>query len=327
MKKNIAIIDGGFSQEAQVSFKSAETLINNLDSEKYEGHRIRIIDHNWIYDPEGTPLPVDKNDFSVLINGTKITFDCAMIIIHGTPGEDGKLQAYFDLVGIPYTSCDQLTSTLTFNKYFCNRVLETYGIKCAKALLFRHSNEYNDEQIVDTLGLPCFVKPNDGGSSFGAAKVNHQSELRQCIESAFEHGDQVIVEEFMPGTEVTNGVYFNGTNVHAFAITEIVTTNEFFDYKAKYNGESEEITPARISDELTVLIKATTVDIYQKLGLNGICRIDYIIKDDVPHVIEINTIPGQSSASLIPQVAIYEGISLKDLFTTTIENATGLAAN
>jgi D-alanine-D-alanine ligase len=324
MKKNIAIVDGGFSQEAHVSFKSAETVINNLDREKYVGHRIRIIDQNWTYDPDGNPLLVDKNDFSVIINGEKLTFDCAIIIIHGTPGEDGKLQAYFDLVGMPYNTCNQVTSTLSFNKYFCNRILESFGIKCAKALLFRYPSEYNDDEIVTSLGLPCFVKPNDGGSSYGAAKVNEQNELRQYIEKAFEHGDQVIVEEFMPGTEVTNGVYFNGTEIQTLAITEITTPNEFFDYAAKYNGESEEITPARISDELTKSIKGITKDIYRKLGLNGICRMDYIIKKGVPHVIEINTVPGQTSASLIPQMAEYEGISLKEMYTTSIENATRL---
>ncbi|MBL4706253.1 MAG: D-alanine--D-alanine ligase [Flavobacteriales bacterium] len=323
MNKRIAVIDGGFSDEAQISFKSADTVMYNLDPDQYEAHRIRITDNNWIYDPEGRRLSVDKNDFSVDLDGVKLLFDCAMIIIHGTPGEDGKLQGYFDLIGLPYTTCDQLTSTLTFNKYFCNRVLETYGIKCAKALLFRHSNEFTDQQVIDQLGLPCFVKPNDGGSSFGAAKVNTAAELRDCILNAFEHGKQVIVEEFMAGTEVTNGIYHNGQDIQPLPVTEIVTTNDFFDYKAKYNGESEEITPARISDELTKSIKSTSKDIYQKLGLDGVCRVDYIIREGVPHVIEINTIPGQSAESITPKMAAIEGISMAQLFSTLIENATG----
>lgn len=321
MKLKIAVVDGGFSHEAQISFLSAETAMNHLDKDRFESHRVRIVDNNWTYDPDGQNLPIDKNDFSVVVNGKKITFACAVIMIHGTPGEDGKLQAYFDLIDLPYTTCDQLTSTITFNKYYCNRILESYGFKCAKAVLMRTPEEYSDREIIDQLGIPCFVKPNDGGSSFGATPVNDPEKLRPSILQAFDHGKQVIVEEFMAGTEVTNGVYFNGSEVHALPITEIVTKNEFFDFKAKYEGESEEITPARISDQMTADIKVITRNIYEKLGLAGICRVDYIIKDGIPHVIEINTVPGQTSESLIPKMLGIEGVSLQSFFSTLIDNA------
>ncbi len=321
MKLRIAVVDGGFSSEDQISYLSADTVMAKLDSSLYEPHRIRINKDGWTYDPTHLKLAVDKNDFSVILDGERLHFDCAMIVIHGTPGEDGKLQAYFDLLNIPYTTCNQLTSTLTFNKFYCNRVLESYGFKCARAMLLRTPDDYNDEQIIASLSLPCFVKPNDGGSSFGASRVNEEKQLRPAIKQAFEHGKEVIVEEFMPGQEVTNGVYFNGQEVHPLPITEIVSKNEFFDFEAKYKGESEEITPARISNELTAEIKATSKAIYEKMGLAGVCRIDYIIKNGVPHVIEINTVPGQSAESIIPKMAACDGIELSDLFYDLIKNA------
>ena len=321
LKMNIAVIDGGFSEEAQISFKSADTIMKNLNNTDYRAHRIRIIDKNWVYDPNGKQLPVDKNDFSVLLEDKIIRFDCALIVIHGTPGEDGKLQAYFDLIDIPYTTCNHLTSTLTFNKYYCNRVLDSLGFSCAKALLLKTQDDYSDKEIIDYLKLPCFVKPNDGGSSFGASKVTTENTLSEAIKNAFAHGEEVIVEEFLAGTEVTNGVYFNGKQVCPLPITEIVTSNAFFDYNAKYNGESTEITPARISDQLTEKIKSITKEIYEKLGLAGVCRVDYIIRENVPCVIEINTVPGQSAESITPKMAAIEGIRLEALYSTLIEQA------
>ena len=233
---HVAVIDGGYSHEAQISFLSANTVIDNLDRSKYHVHRVRIVDSDWKFDPEGANISINKNDFSVQVDGQYIKFEFAMIVIHGTPGEDGKLQAYFDMLNIPYSTCDQLTSTLTFNKFYCNRVLESYGVECAKALLLRDPSDYTDQEVIEQLGLPCFVKPNDGGSSFGAARVNDANSLRTAINSAFEHGEQVIIEEFMAGTEVTNGVYHNGSEVYPLPITEIVTENEFFDFEAKGKG-------------------------------------------------------------------------------------------
>ena len=321
MKKQIAVIDGGFSEEAQISFKSADAVLTNLDTDRFIAHRIRIVDERWIYDPLGLKLEVNKNDFSVELNGEKLRFDCAMILIHGTPGEDGKLQAYFDLLGLPYTTCDHSSSTLTFNKYLCNRVLESYGFKCAKGVLLRKTTDWTASGIVDDLGLPCFVKPNDGGSSFGATRVTEESQLEKAIRDAFDHGKDVIIEEFMEGPEVTNGVYFNGSEVKSLPITEIITENDFFDFNAKYKGESSEITPARISQDLTDEIKDISERIYKSLGLAGVCRIDYIIKEGVPHVIEINTVPGQSTESIVPKMAAIEGVSLTDLFSCLIDQA------
>lgn len=321
MKKDIAVIDGGFSNEAHISFKSADTVMEQLDTEKFNLHRIRIIDNDWTYDPDNKNLPVDKNDFSVTIEGERTCFDCAMIVIHGTPGEDGKLQAYFDLIGIPYTTCNHQLSTLTFNKYLCNRILETHGFKCAKALLLRSEDDYTDNEIIDHLKLPCFVKPNDGGSSFGATKVNEPIDLRTAVIDAFQHGKEVIIEEYMSGPEVTNGVYHDGADVRPLPITEILTDNDFFDYDAKYKGQSSEVTPAQLPQALTTSIKSTTKSIYECLGLAGVCRIDYIIKEGVPHVIEINTVPGQSAESIVPKMAAIEGVSLEALYTKLIENA------
>jgi len=321
MKKQIAVIDGGFSEEAKISFKSTDAVMKHLDTDRFVAHRIRIVDEKWMYDPLGLQLEVNKNDFSVELNGETLRFDCAMILIHGTPGEDGKLQAYFDLISLPYTTCDHSSSTLTFNKYLCNRVLESYDFKCAKGILLRKSTDWTASEIVNKLGLPCFVKPNDGGSSFGATRVTEGSQLEKAITNAFDHGREVIVEEFMEGTEVTNGVYFNGTEVRPLPITEIITENDFFDFNAKYKGESSEITPARISQELTNEIKDISERIYKSLGLAGVCRIDYIIKGGAPHVIEINTVPGQSSESIVPKMAAIEGVSLKDLFSCLIDQA------
>ena len=321
MKKHIAVIDGGYSNEAEISFKSADTVMNNLNTDQYVPHRIRITKESWTYDPLGLNLEVNKSDFSVQLKDSIQKFDCAMIVIHGTPGEDGKLQAYFDMIGMPYNTCDQMSSTLTFNKYYCNRALETYGFNCAKAILLRKSTSWSAPAIVTELGLPCFVKPNDGGSSFGATRVTEEGQLEAAINSAFQHGKEVIIEEFISGTEVTNGVFFNGTEVKALPVTEIVSENDFFDFNAKYLGQSSEITPARISDQLTKKIQSISTEIYTVLGLAGICRIDYMIKGETPYIIEINTVPGQSSESIVPKMAAIEGISLSELFSRTIEQA------
>ena len=321
MKKNIAIVAGGYSSEMVVSMKSAETIYNNLPSEKYVKYKVVITENEWYALVSEEKISIDKNDFSATINNQKITFDCAYITIHGTPGEDGKLQGYLDMLNIPYTTPSQSASTLTFNKWNCNQVLANNGVNCSKSIILRSKNHsYSNEYILNEVGLPCFVKPNDGGSSFGISKVTEASKLNEAIENAFSQGKEVMIETFMAGPEVTCGAYKHNGKIFALPITEIVSKNDFFDFEAKYNGLSDEITPARISDELTHEVKELTKKVYQLLDLNGIIRIDYILKNNKPHVIEVNTTPGMSSASLIPQqVAYQENIELGQLLDWMIE--------
>lgn len=323
MKKNIAIIAGGYSSELVVSMKSAETIYTHISAEKYNKYKVVITDTEWYALVNDTKIDIDKNDFSITIKNEKITFDCAYITIHGTPGEDGKLQGYFDMLNIPYTTPSQSASALTFNKWNCNQVLANNGVKCSKSIILRSKNHtYTNEYILNEVGLPCFVKPNDGGSSFGTSKVTEANKLSEAIDNAFAQGKEVIIEAFMPGSEVTCGAYKHNGKVFALPITEIVSKNDFFDFDAKYNGSSEEITPARISDELTQEVKELTKHIYSLLDLNGIIRIDYILKNNSPHVIEVNTTPGMSSASLIPQqVAYQENLELGQLLDWMIEEA------
>ena len=313
--KNVAIIEGGYSHEKIISLQSAETVFNNIDSEKYNGIKVRIDEEGWFAFVGDNKIKIDRTDFSA----GAIRFDVAFIVIHGTPGEDGKLQAYFDMLGIPYTTCSHFAATLTFNKFACNRYLKTFGIKVADAVLVRKNEAINTQEIVAKVGLPCFVKPNDGGSSFGVTKVKNETELQTAIELALAHGTQAIVERFMEGREVTNGIYRNKDGFVSLPITEIVTTNDFFDFEAKYKGESEEITPADLTDELTAKVKAVTTQIVELLAMNGIARADYIIQNNEPYLIEINTVPGMSAASLIPQMAAHQGISLKQLFNEVLE--------
>lgn len=313
MKKDIAVIEGGFSSEAEISYKSAQTVRNNLDTDMYSIWQVVLTEKKWVVTHNGIEIDINKSDFSFTINNEKIKFDAVFIMIHGTPGEDGKLQGYFDMLNVPYTGCSQFASALTFNKFYCNKALKSMGIDCANGVYLTDKN-YTDNDIISKLGLPCFVKPADGGSSFGASKVNTLEELTPAINKAFQHGKSVIIEEYLNGVEVTNGVYRKNGHPFALAITEIATTNDFFDFEAKYNGASEEITPARISDKMTLKIKQISEKVYGLLNLNGVCRIDYMIQDNIPYLIEINTIPGQSSASLIPQQVQYEGMTLGEFY-------------
>jgi D-alanine-D-alanine ligase len=321
MKKNIAIIAGGYSSELVVSMKSAETIYNNLPSEKYNRFKIIITQDKWYATINDIKVTVDKNDFSILIDDEKITFDCAYITIHGTPGEDGKLQGYFDMLNIPYSTASQSTSSLTFNKWMCNQVLANNGVKCSKSIILRSKDHtYTEEFILTEVGLPCFVKPNDGGSSFGISKVTKANKLSEAIENAFSQGKEVLIEAFMAGSEVTCGAYKHNGKVFALPITEIVSQNDFFDFDAKYNGLSDEITPARISDELTKEVQELTTYIYQLLDLSGIIRVDYILKNNTPHVIEVNATPGMSQQSIIPQqIAYQENLELGQLLDWMIE--------
>ncbi len=318
MKPTIAIIEGGYSHEKVISLKSAATVYENIDIEKYTPIKVRIDEEGWFAFVDGSKTPVNRDDFSVSINNQKIKFDFAFIVIHGTPGEDGKLQAYFDMLSIPYSTCNHLAATLTFNKYVCNQFLKSLGITVANAVLVRKNEIIEAENVFKIVGLPCFVKPADGGSSFGVSKVKELNALLPAIQKAQEHGTEVLVEAFMEGREFTNGVYLSENGIKVLPITEIITQNEFFDFEAKYLGESQEITPAELDADMTTKIKEITHKVYQLLGLKGMCRVDYILVGNSPHVIEVNTVPGLSAQSLIPQMAAYEGISLKELFSEVI---------
>ena len=313
--KRVAVIEGGYSSEKEVSVKSAQTVFDNLDRTKFEPIKVLIDENEWTaYDDLGR-YPINKNDFSFTKNGSKCNFDYAFIVIHGTPGEDGKLQGYLDMIGIPYNTSSAAITALTFQKFHCNQFLKNFGINVAEAVLIKGGDQPNLDEIIEKVALPCFVKPTDGGSSFGVTKVKAKKDLLPAINAAFDHGSEVIIEEFIEGRELTNGVYRDNEGIKALPITEIISENEFFDYEAKYNGQSNEVTPAEISDALTAKIKALTIHIYSTLGMKGIARVDYIIdNNNNPFVIEINSVPGMSKESIVPQMLEVEGIDLGELF-------------
>lgn len=323
MKKNIAIIAGGYSSELEVSLKSVETIYTHLPKEKYNSFVVIINSEGWNVRVNEALLPINKNDFSFVMDGNKINFDCVYLTIHGTPGEDGKLQGYFDMLGIPYNSSNQKSSSLTFDKWACNQVLANNSIKVSKSILINdRAALFNTKEIVAELGLPCFVKPNDGGSSFGISKVKKEVQLIPAINRAFAEGNEVMIESFMEGKEVTCACYKIDNKLFTLPLIEIISENEFFDYEAKYEGLSQEICPARVSDTIKNSVEELTTKIYQLLGLNGITRVDYILVNEEPHVIEVNTAPGMSSASLVPQmVEKQEGVELSNLLSDIVEDA------
>ena len=312
--KNIAVLEGGYSHEKVISLLSAETVFQNIDKEQFNPIKVRIDEEGWFAFYNGEKVEINRSDFSF----NEVKFDFAFIVIHGTPGEDGKLQAYFDMLGMPYSTASHLAATLTFNKFVCNQYLKNFGVKVAEAVLIRQNESYKSNEIIAKVGLPCFVKPADGGSSFGVTKVVAENELESAITFALKHGTQAIIESFMQGREVTNGIFKGKDGIKVLPITEIVTTNAFFDFDAKYKGESEEITPADLPIAIEQKVKTETKRIYEILDLDGICRADYIIQGEEPYLIEINTVPGMSDASLIPQMAAYEGIELKKLLSEVI---------
>ncbi len=320
--KHIAIVAGGDSSEVVVSLKSAQGIKSFIDQNTYKTTIVTIIGNEWnAVVSETEHYPIDKNDFSFVMNGEKQRFDFAYITIHGTPGENGILQGYFDLIGLKYSCCGVLAASLTFNKFVCNRYLQGFGAKIAQSVLLRKGDSYNGDEILATVGLPCFVKSNVGGSSFGVTKVKEASQLDASIQRAFAEGDEVIIESFLQGTEITCGMYKTHNKTVVFPITEVVTENEFFDYDAKYNGQVKEITPARISDELTAEVQRQTAKYYDILGCKGIVRIDYIISPDgVPHVLEANTTPGMTPTSFIPQQVRAAGLDIKDVMADIIES-------
>lgn len=313
---------GGYSSEYQISLKSGNVVYQFLDKSKYNGYCIHIFKEKWVYvTDENLEFPVDRNDFSVTVDGTKITFDAVFNAIHGTPGEDGLMQAYFELLNIPQSSCDYYQAALTFNKRDLLSVLKPYGIKTATSYYLNQGDVINEEEIINKVGLPCFVKPNKSGSSFGISKVKTKDELDYAIVNAYKEDNEIIIESFLDGTEVSVGVINYQGKITVLPITEIVSENDFFDYEAKYLGKSQEITPARISDEMTAKVSAVAKRVYEVLKMTGFSRSEYIIVNGEPHLLEVNTIPGLTTESLIPQQAKAAGISLTDLFSNAIELA------
>ncbi len=322
MKKNIAIIMGGYSSEYGISMKSGNVVNKYLNPEKYNAFRIIISKEKWFYlDKDNSEFPVDRGDFSISLNGQKIQFDCIFNAIHGTPGEDGLMQAYFELLGIPHTSCNHYESALTFNKRDLLSTLKPYAIPCAISYHLNKGQEVDEDAIIKKVGLPCFVKANRAGSSYGVSKVYQKEELHSAIESAFKEDDQVIIESFLEGTEVSVGVITFKGEVMVLPITEIISENDFFDFEAKYQGKSQEITPARINEAQEKNVRKLAEFIYRTLGLKGYTRSEFIFIGDVPHLLEVNTTPGLTEESLLPQQARTAGISLEELFDSAIEEA------
>ncbi|MDR0543201.1 MAG: D-alanine--D-alanine ligase [Dysgonamonadaceae bacterium] len=323
MKPAIAIVAGGYSSEYIVSLKSAQGIWSFIDKDRYNVYIVLITKEKWIVQQENqADIPVDKNDFSFVLNGRRTTFDFAWITIHGAPGENGQLQGYFEMLGIPYSCCSVLAASLTFNKYYCNHYVKSFGVRIAPSLLLRKGEVLMPEEIIAELGLPLFVKPSDGGSSFGTTKVTSPGQIQPAIETALQEGNEAIIESFMPGTEVTCGCYKSKGKITVLPITEVVSKNEFFDYDAKYNpGSSEEITPARISSELTAEIQQLTAKIYNRTGAKGIIRVDYIISPaGEVRMLEINTTPGMTATSFIPQQVRAAGLNMTEVLTEIIED-------
>ena len=325
MKKKIALITGGYSGEAQISYKSAITIYNNLDQAKYDVFKIDITPNGWIYeDEDGKKSVIDKNDFSINTGTQHVRFDAVFIGIHGTPGEDGKLQGYFDMLNIPYTSCNAAVSALTFNKRYTTAVAGASGIAVAKSVLLIKSRFTNADEVVANLKFPVFVKPNNGGSSIGMSKVNSPSEeLGAAIEKAFKEDDQVLVEEMIQGREFTVGVFRSNGAITVLPITEVSTEKEFFDFEAKYQGKSKEVTPAVMEASWQEKIEAAATKIYGVFNLHGVVRIDFIYNEaeQRPYMLEINTVPGQSEASIIPQQVRARGWSLQEFYSQIVEDA------
>jgi len=320
--KNVAIIMGGYSSEYKISLTSGNVVYNYLDKTKFQAYRIHIFKDKWVYvDATDVEHPINKNDFSVEVNQEKITFDVVFNAIHGTPGEDGLMQAYFELLGIKQTSCDYYQAALTFNKRDLLSVLKPYGIKTAISYYLNLGDAINTNQIIAKVGLPCFVKPNKSGSSFGISKVKTVEELLPAIENAYKEDTEIIIESFLDGPEVSVGVINFKGKITVLPITEIVSENDFFDYEAKYLGKSKEITPARISEELKHKIETVAKRAYEVLKMKGFSRSEFIIVNGEPHMLEMNTIPGLTTESILPQQAREAGISLPELFENAIELA------
>lgn len=323
MKKNIALVAGGYSGEYEISIRSAGQIAQNIDTNKYNVYTIVIEKKSWYYSIEDKHVEIDKNDFSLTLNEEKINFDGALIIVHGTPGENGLLQGYFDMLNIPYTTCSALVSTITFDKEVCNALVRSFDIvNVAKNTSVFKDEKLDLDKISETINFPLFVKPSEGGSSIGMSKVSCKEDLLPAIEKAFEVHHKVLIEEFIEGREFSCGVMQVGEKeIIAFPMTEIVSQTEFFDYDAKYNGLSNEITPAQVSNELMLRVQETTKKLYKRLNCSGVCRIDFIYreKDNKLFFLEVNTTPGQSAQSIVPQQVRAMGRDTKWLYQTLLE--------
>ena len=324
LKRNIAIVCGGDSSEHDVSLRSAQGLYSFFDKERYNVYIVDVKGQDWHVELEdGTTVQIDRNDFSFVENGKAMLFDYAYITIHGTPGENGILQGYFDLVDIPYSTSGVLVEAMTFDKFVLNQYLRGYGVSVADSLLIRRGYEHqvSEDEIEQRIGMPCFVKPAADGSSFGVSKVKNKDQLAPAIRKAMMESDEVMVEQYLEGTEVTMGIYKTHQRSVLLPITEVVTQNEFFDYNAKYNGQVQEITPARLSDDITRRVREITSYIYDILHCNGIIRIDYIIsKEGKISMLEVNTTPGMTVTSFIPQQVKAAGMNMTDVLTEIVEN-------
>ena len=322
MKKSIGIIMGGYSSEYEISLKSGNVVYESLNSELYDSYRLHVFKDKWVYvDDNSDEFPIDKNDFSVTVNNTKITFNCVFNAIHGSPGEDGYMQSYLELLNIPHTSCGMYQAALTFNKRDCLSVLKPYGIKTAESYSLNLGDAIDADEIINKVGLPCFVKANKAGSSFGITKVYKKEQLKAAINHAYKEDDEIIIESFLDGTEVSAGVIEYKGETKVLPLTEIVSDNDFFDYKAKYLGQSQEITPARISETDANKVRKVAKQVYEILKMTGFSRSEYIFKNGEPHLLELNTVPGLTNASILPQQAAAAGISLSELFENAIEEA------
>ncbi len=320
MKKNIALVYGGYSSEWEVSVKSAKNVFEHIDPLLYNKYEVFVCKEGWkVLLPDGD-VEIDRSDFSFTQNGEKVRFDKVFIMIHGTPGENGLMQAYFELIGLPHTGCSAMTSTLAFDKFACKTYLKEAGITLAKDHFLRKGENYSPGEIVEKLGLPLFVKPNQGGSSFGITKVKRVEDLDAAIELAFREDDSVLIEEAISGRELTMGIYKENGLMKTLPATEIIPENEYFDYEAKYLGASQEVCPADIPVQVYDKIAAATKRIYRRFGCNGLVRMDYILKGDDAYFLEINPIPGMTDTSLVPQQVREAGIDMKYFITQIIEN-------
>ena len=328
LKRNIAIVCGGDSSEHDVSIRSAQGLYSFFDKERYNVYVVDVKKNDWhVNFTDGSIAKIDKNDFSFLQDGRKVVFDYAYITIHGTPGENGIIQGYFELLDIPYSTSGVLVEAMTFNKYVLNNYLRGMGVNVGQSILLRRGEEdkYTDEDIAEKVGMPCFVKPAADGSSFGVSKVKNADQLAPALRVAFMESSEVMVESYLKGTEISIGCYKTKDKSVVFPATEVVTQNEFFDYDAKYNGQVQEITPARLSDDTARRVAEETSHIYDLLHCNGIIRIDYIISkdaegNDVINMLEINTTPGMTATSFIPQQVRAAGLDIKEVLTDIVEN-------
>jgi D-alanine-D-alanine ligase len=324
MSIRIALVAGGYSGEYGISLQSADVITQYLDDKKYDTYLILITRDGWFWrSPEGREVAVDKNDFSLAIGRKKIFFDAVFIAIHGSPGEDGKLQGYFDMLAIPYTGCGAITAALTFNKNFCNQVVKSFGIvQVADSVHIFKGRSFDCEKVLERTGIPCFVKPSEGGSSIGMSRVNRSEDLEEAITKAFREDDQILVEQFICGREFTCGVYRRLDEPVALPVTEIISSNEFFDYEAKYSpGKSREITPAVADPVMVDKITSVSRELYTRLGCRGIVRIDYIVRDDdgALFFLEANTMPGQTQNSLVPQQVRAAGLTLENFYDSLIQ--------